>query len=60
LQSRNEPFALREFDYNAWNEAPLQTDWFDYADHVVLSAEAERDPKAFIRSRLKARHGLHR
>jgi hypothetical protein len=32
----------------------------DYADDIGLSAEAERDPKAFICSRLKARHGLHR
>ena len=32
----------------------------DYADDIALSVEAERDPKAFIRSRLKARHGLHR
>jgi hypothetical protein len=32
----------------------------DYADDITLSPEAERHPKAFIRARLKARHGLHR
>jgi len=32
----------------------------DYPDDITLSPEAERNPRAFIRSRLKARHGLHR
>jgi hypothetical protein len=32
----------------------------DYPDDLTLSPEAERNPKAFIRSRLKARNGLHR
>ena len=32
----------------------------DYKDDMTLSPEAERNPKAFIRSQLKARHGLHR
>ena len=34
--------------------------YLDYKDSVVLSAQAEADPKAFIRSKLKARHALHR
>ena len=32
----------------------------DYDDEVELSREAEHDPKAYIRSKLKARHELHR
>jgi len=32
----------------------------DYPDQVNLSKEAEKDPKIFIRSRLKGRNGLHR
>jgi hypothetical protein len=32
----------------------------DYEDQVVLSLEAERNPKAFIRSKLRARHAVHR
>jgi hypothetical protein len=31
-----------------------------YPDQVVLSREAERDPKSFIRSKLKARYAVHR
>ncbi len=51
---------LREAGREKAARAGARAACLDYPDDIALSLEAERNPKAFIRSRLKARHGLHR
>ena len=51
---------LREAGREKAAELGQRAACLDYPDDITLSPEAERNPKAFIRSRLKARHGVHR
>lgn len=62
--ARSRRMSLAAFLREAGREKAARTDkraaCLDYSDNVTLSPEAERNPKAFIRSHLKARHGIHR
>ncbi len=50
---------LREAAREKAAQAGQRAACLDYPDDIAVPAEAERDPKAFIRSKLKARNGLH-
>ncbi len=62
--ARSRRMSLAAFLRQAGREKAARADQraacLDYTDDITLSPEAERHPKAFIRSQLKRRYGLHR
>ena len=51
---------LREAGREKASRVKQRAACLDYKDKVSLSPEAERNPKDFIRSKIRARNGLHR
>jgi len=51
---------LREAGREKASRVKQRAACLDYKEKVELSPEAERNPKAFIRSKILARNGLHR
>jgi hypothetical protein len=51
---------LREAAHEKAGRTPRRAACLDYKDNVELSTEAEKDPRKFIREKLKERRGLYR
>ena len=60
-RSEGKPLSkwLRAAGYDRAGRVKKKAACLEYTDPIQLSEEAERDPKAFIRSKLKG-NGLHR